>query len=329
MFRVGWMDEYSAVAPIRDGGSHPNETGEGGEMWNFREEDGYYYGYVMSVNFAGLDLKKVSPDWDGEKEIDNVDIVFFAKDDNKQNVVVGWYLDATLYHKEYRSRRNINRAEEFRQLRYLAEVDSNSALLLPNNDRVFHVPYGGGLPGQSNVWYGTEKTPAITAYKNELRDYIAQHNPNTPLSGSPGTKSTKKKSKPDKALILAIEKAAVVMTRKFYEDKEYTVLSVETENVGWDLEATKGDELLLVEVKGHQGNIIQFELTPNEYKKLQKHIDQYRVCIVRNALSEPDLTEFSAFQYEDDDGYYLENESGSEIVRLDERVSAKAIQIED
>jgi len=321
VFRVGWMDDYSGIDEIVGGGSHIEENGEGGEMWNFREEAGRYYGYVMSRNSAGVDLNRVSDGYEWEKgdELDDVDIVFISTRKEGGQVVIGWYLNATVFHKEYRQRRGIKSAGDWNNIYYLSEVNSGSAKLLPELERSFPIPKGKGFPGTSNVWYGDDKAPMVLAFKDELRGYISKFRSDDEQRGR------SHRGKPNKELILAIETAAVTLTWNHYKSLGYAVVSVEKDNVGWDLEASKDGKTLLVEVKGHKGNVIQFELTPNEYSQMQNHQDDYRVCVVRNALSEPDLIEF--FPTEDEDFWYLEEVEGTEIVRLQEKIAAKAVQI--
>ena len=62
------------------------------------------------------------------------------------------------------------------------------------------------------------------------------------------------------------------------------VNSFEKDNVGWDLEAVKNKEKLLIEVKGLSGNEVVSELTPNEYAQMKNNIVNYRICLVTNAL---------------------------------------------
>jgi hypothetical protein len=193
-------------------------------------------------------------------------------------------------------------------------------MLLPLPERSFPIPNGKGFPGTSNVWYGDNETPLVLAFKSELRSYISQFSTVEPI-----VRPKPNKVKPNKELILAIEKSAVNLAWDHYESLGYKVISVENDNVGWDLEASKDGETLLVEVKGHKGNVIQFELTPNEYSQMQIHQDDYRVCVVRNALSAPDLIEF--LPTEDEAYWYLEEIDGTEIVRLQEKIAAKAVQI--
>jgi hypothetical protein len=67
--------------------------------------------------------------------------------------------------------------------------------------------------------------------------------------------------------------------------------------MGSRLEAVRGNIKLLLEVKGLSGSDICVELTPNEFKKMNKYRDTYRLCVVTNALTTPSLT---VFAYSDD-----------------------------
>ena len=84
-----------------------------------------------------------------------------------------------------------------------------------------------------------------------------------------------------------IERAAVDAVGEFLEGRGYEVVSVETQNLGWDLEAAKGNALLRVEVKGTKASEIHVELTPNEYGKSGD--PRYRLAVVRNALKKEPL----------------------------------------
>lgn len=88
-----------------------------------------------------------------------------------------------------------------------------------------------------------------------------------------------------------MEKAAVKLVRKHYSLLGYIVESVETDNVGWDLEAILADEVCLkIEVKGLSGPEPRVGLTPNEYVKFVENEDDYRLAIVTCAVSDaPEL----------------------------------------
>ena len=72
----------------------------------------------------------------------------------------------------------------------------------------------------------------------------------------------------------------------------WRVVSVESENVGWDLTVDNGEDELHVEVKGHQGDRIQCELTPNEYKQAKRKNHAYYLAVVTNALQKTTLANF-------------------------------------
>ena len=91
-----------------------------------------------------------------------------------------------------------------------------------------------------------------------------------------------------------VEDAAVEAVAEFYRKHGYEVKSVETKNLGWDLEFRKGGGggLLRVEVKGKkcaEWPEIQVELTRNEREQSENpdYRDSYRLAIVRDALGNP------------------------------------------
>ncbi len=326
IFRIGWMDTYQGVDEIHGGGAHVIEHGEGGEMWNFREEGGRYYGYVMTIHFAGVDLSRILPDekWEDGDESSDIDIVFISKspDPNIGQVVIGWYKNATVFHKEYRKRRGSKKQGDWDHIEYLCEVPAENGTLLNVSDRTFQIPRGKGFPGQSNVWYGNDNNPETIQFKRNLRTYINADK----VTQRDIPKKWRQDGKPNKKEILAIERAAIKKAWEHYEKQGYDLSSVEADNVGWDIEATKGEEILLIEVKGHKGNVVQFELTPNEYTQMKSFKNKYRVCVVRNALLSPDLTIFSPKKHRG--SWFLAQIDGNEKVRLAERIAAKAVQID-
>ena len=326
VLRVGYMVSYDGVGEIRGGGSYVDEHGSGGEMWNFRAEAGRCYAYAMSRNFAGIDLSLLAPGtpWSEGDDIDGVDIVFIATRPSVGQVVVGWYLDATVVHRQYRKRRGQEAKGDWETIDYLAEADASNAYLLPEDERVFRVHRGNGLPGQSNVWYANESTAAARNLVADLRAYIRRPEALRKEKPSGGSR-TGGLARPDADHMLKVEAAAIAKTWREFEKKRYVLTSVEKDNRGWDLEAEQGQHLLLLEVKGHSGNTVQFELTPNEYSQLRKRAGVYRVCVVRDALGHPDLTVFRPRQSEGT--WYLVAEAGTERILLAERTGAKASRV--
>lgn len=326
VFRVGYMESYDGAGEITGGGSHVDKNGTGGEMWNFRAEGGRCYGYVMTVRFAGLDLHRVAPgeNWGKNDELAGVDIVFIARRPNVGQVVIGWYQNATVFHKSYRKRRGRKKAGDWDGLRYLCEVDAAHAVLLPEDERKFPVSTGEkGYPGRSDVWYPPADNPRAVRFVAKLRKLMggAKGSPANPTNGKLGGQ----RSAPDEDLITKIEQAAVAATRTHFEMRGYEVKSFEQDNRGWDLEASKAGKHLLIEVKGHIGNAIQFELTSNEYSKLQKNSQRYRVCVLRNALKgDSDLEIYAPKQVGKE--WRIERLDKPGEIRLVEKIAARAFE---
>jgi predicted restriction endonuclease len=169
VFRVGWMRHYKGQGKIQGGGEYVDENREGGEMWNFLNEDNKCYGYVMSNKFAGVDLKQIFPDrrWREGDFSPPIDIVFIATRPEGGQVIIGWYRNATIFHKQYRERKKSSGGNRH----YLCKVTAENATLLKEENRTFEIPAIGttGYPGQSNVWYASKKNPV---FSETLRNYI-------------------------------------------------------------------------------------------------------------------------------------------------------------
>jgi hypothetical protein len=90
-----------------------------------------------------------------------------------------------------------------------------------------------------------------------------------------------------------VEINAIIFVTQHFSNLKYSVSSKEKDNLGWDLEAVKGETILYLEVKGLSGNSVSVDLSPNEYSKSQQHSKNYRICIVTNALTEPQLFIFN------------------------------------
>lgn len=324
LFRVGWMDAYDGPAPIVGGGSHVVENGTGGEMWNFAPVGGRCFGYVMSRYFAGLDLGRIAAreggDWEEGDELPGVDVGFFARSGpGAPQVIVGCYLGATVFHRAYR--RRPDPASGGDPIEYLCEVDEDDAFLLAPAERHWTVPYapvdGRGYPGQSNVWYGGDATPAAAALTAKARTYLGSLRGRRPAG--PGGRMP-----PDQDLIRAIEDRSMKAVRRHFRSLGYEVRFVHRDNVGWDMTATREGEELQLEVKGHLGEVVHFELSPNEYATMRARAATYRVCLVRNALAR-DEVEVLVPIHEGNGAWRLRGDGV--LIELAERVGAKASQV--
>ena len=355
VFRVGYMVAYDGKDKISSGGAWIEENNEGGEMWNFRHERGRCYGYVYIKSFAGIDLGQIAPDsqWEPGNELDGVDVVFIARkpagkpplrsigrrtkgrhrrDSSTQaacQVVIGWYRGATVFHKEYKTRSGTKGDERngWGKLQYLCQVDAERAVLLPEAQRLFPVPFARpnnkGFPGQSNIWYPYSDSPKVKKFVVRLRRYIASSSKGSSATTTLPMKKTGRRAAPDKDQITQIEQAAIYATVAYFEKRGYKVVSVEKDNRGWDLEATKNGEYLLIEVKGHIGNVIQFELTPNEYAQLQANSSSYRVCVVRNALED---SKVEVYMPSNSHGAWSLVRRNGHCIQLTEKVVARAFE---
>ncbi|RIK77044.1 hypothetical protein DCC62_10250 [candidate division KSB1 bacterium] len=104
-----------------------------------------------------------------------------------------------------------------------------------------------------------------------------------------------------------VEQIAIDLTTKHYEALGYSIVSVAKDNVGWDLDATLSGKLLRIEVKGLSQKKLLIELTPNEYDKMKKYKESYRIAVVTDALGKHPFLKILSFsrksaQWEDEQG---------------------------
>lgn len=336
VLRVGYMERYDGPDEIRNGGAYVEQRGVGGEIFNFKPSRGKCYGYAMSRHGGGLDLSYLNANqrWQKGEHLDGVDVVFIARRQGFGQVVVGWYRNATVFHKEYRVRRGIIPGMDEGTRNYLCVADAENVTLLSEEARTYSVPYAPsghkGFPGQSNVWYPEyhAEQPEVSDFIEDLRGYISS-SVGQPLPSDEGVSPARgrggwRNGRPDHAHNLLVEEAAVEMAWSFYERAGYFVQTVETENRGWDLEATKGANTLHIEVKGVSASSVYFELTPNEYAKLRE-LPSYRVCVVCDALLAPRLYELKPKEFKD--GWLLVSEADSMKVLLRERIAAVGVEV--
>lgn len=245
------------------------------------------------------------------------------------------YRNATVFHQQYRVRRGAIPGMNETVRRFLCVADADAVRLLPEDERTFDVPYAPagfkGFPGQSNVWYPSHHTdkPDVTAFIRKLTKYIdatpggvlgADEEQTGRRGGKKGRTST-----PDHAHNAMVEEAAVNAVWDRYESDGYTLKSVETECLGWDLEATKGRQSIRLEVKGTSGSAIYFELTPNEYARLKEHGSSYRVCVVCEALTNPRIFDLTPKLV--GGGWRLVSQLGDVTVPLMERIAAIGAEV--
>lgn len=338
VLRVGYMERYDGMSDISSGGAHIDENGVGGEIFNFKPSRGKCYGYAMSTHFAGVNLRALASgsSWESGDELPGVDVVFIARRPGVGQVVVGWYRNATVFHQQYRVRRGNIPGMRDSGRQYLCVANASDAYLLPEEGRTFSVPSGPagnkGFPGRSNVWYPTsnDEHRDVKAFARRLKRYIDITTAHTPTDDGEASRVARKgggrrRAKPDPAHNAAVEQAAVDIVTLHFKAKGYAVESVESDKKGWDLEATKGRQGLLLEVKGTSGAEVYFELTPNEYFQLQQKASRFRVCVVCDALGEPRL--YVLAPRKTSRGWSLRSQDRAVFVPLMERVAAVGVEV--
>lgn len=311
------MRKYQGLDSSNDqivgGGAYVQEHGFGHEIFNFKPHEGYMYGFVQAKSI--INIKRLGG-LESDSSINDILVVWVARDPKGGTYIVGWYDQATVYRDYQTSPQNSKRVYKNEQIGYRVKAKQENCQLLTIDKRTFLIPrqQEGGM-GQSNVWYADK--PNHVKFKDKVLDFIA--NGGLPISLNQKTTLGESGWQPDPYKRKMIEQKAIETTVAHYKILGYTVDSVEKDNMGWDLQATYESKSLKLEVKGLSGNAIAIELTPNEYAKMKEHKDDYRICVVANALTPQPLLNIFAFSYEtnhweDDDGNKLE---------INETISAK------
>lgn len=282
--RVAWMNHYQGIIDDipKGAGSYVKENQNGGEVYNFKEIRGKYYGYSRNQNDRSYDLTRIGA---GRKDeiVKGFTVVFFATNPKfGGQYVIGWYKNATIFKHtqelEIKGRGNENQ--------YSFECKKADGYLIPTNKRNEDLPKKG--PGESNVWYPKSDNPEHREFIKKVEKLISD--PEKP----PRSRPLGRPYQPDIEKRKQVELAAMDMTWLHFESIGFEVIDVSKENKGWDLEALKGSKKLYVEVKGLSGALNCIELTPNEYKNSTRN--NFVLSIVYNALSENktiDIFEFN------------------------------------
>lgn len=268
---IGYMRRYEGQTDddhIRHGGMYINTHKTGGEIYNFHDRRGFYYGFIPPHGPVAIERLGAAP---GDDWIDKVVVVWVAKKSGP--VVVGWYKDARVFRQPQPSAVDNDV--------YSVKAPVSQCKLLDPRDRLFRIPRGAGGMGQSNKWYADH--PRDEQFKHIVWQYI--------VSGRlPHTRKAKKLGRrawqQNQEKRLQVEENAMRATENWYYKQGYTTQWVDRERVGWDLEATRGKEFLRVEVKGLSGDVLSIDLTPNEYRQMNRFKSSFRLSVVLNALDD-------------------------------------------
>ncbi len=301
--RTAWMKHYEGVTDDdkpTGAGWYVEQYQDGGEVYNFHPIGRYHYGYARIQDGRSLHIQKLGARRDDE-HIEGITVVLFAKNpETGGQYIVGWYADAKLY----RHMQHIQ-GGDWDGKSYLCKTLTNNSTLVPATERIFeaaaNVEGKWKAPGQTNAWYVEDHTDKkyldeLATYINDPDRYIERKRRKT-RGGSPW--------QPDIELRKKIELAAMDKVAEYYRTREYAIIDCHKENYGWDMEAVKGKQTLLLEVKGLSGPYKVVELTHNEYTNAKKYKKDYRICIVADALnkdSQPDIYYYQDGQWVNNNG---------------------------
>ena len=312
---IGWMKRYRGHGnsdKIKGGGSYNPDDKH--EAFNFQDVDGHCYGYVQPTKWCRIKIERIdSSCLKVDDYLDDVLVVWTATNPIEGGTfIVGWYRHARVY----RTFQNGTKLKERNGYGYNIEALSSDCTLLIEQERTMRVPratnaLNKGFMGQSNIWYADNETEKVVNFRNLVVDYINNY-----------VKPKSRMPKPDinvEAKIV-VEKAAISAVTSYYKEQGYKIYSVESENKGWDLEAYKGKSMLRIEVKGLSGSDLSVHITKNEYSQMKSaNNDNYRLCVVTNAVSSPRLWTFAY-----DNGIWIcEQDYGTELL-FEEHIAAIA-----
>ena len=259
---IGWMKRYrghSKSDKIKGGGSYNPDDKH--EAFNFQDVDGHCYGYVQPTKWSEIKIERIdSSCLKSDDFLDDVLVVWTATNPIEGGTfIVGWYKHARIY----------------RTFQY-------GTKLKERNDYAYNIE---ALSSDCDLLIEEERDMQVANFRNLVIDYINNY--------------VKPKNRKPKPIInveakIAVEKAAISAVTSYYKKHGYKIYSVESENKGWDLEAYKGKSILRIEVKGLSGSDLSVHITENEYSQMKSaNNDNYRLCVVTNAVSSPNIWTFA------------------------------------
>lgn len=179
---IGWMLYYQGFKGSDDriigGGKH--EADNKHEIYNFLPIRGWCYGYVRTTNrpylWETIDLKRLSGDKNFKEDLlDDVLVVWVARNPHGGRYIVGWYKHATVYAKEQE-----NKTEKRNGYGYIVKAKEEDCVCLSELERTFPVRNGKevhGMFGQSNICYASTKKARSECKK--IEKYIANYESGT------------------------------------------------------------------------------------------------------------------------------------------------------
>jgi Domain of unknown function (DUF3883) len=277
---VGWMSEYSGRRQkIEGGGKYVKIHGYGHEMLNFKAFGGKMYGTAVTPHYGAINLRKLGAA-KGAEFVDGVLVVWVAK-----SRIVGWYKDARVYRLSQLPPKGSGRWYKGKPIKFRATAKASGCKVLNPDNRHFPVPRARERTHAMGryIWYAEGQ--ANKAFRAKVIKYVASGGKISVLAKAQRPKIGGL-HQPDPLKRAHVEEAAVLLATKYFEGLDYVVSSVEGDNVGWDLNAIHRQTgvHLRLEAKGFSGGEINVEMTPNEYKMMNKHKSSYRICVGTHCL---------------------------------------------
>ena len=293
-FNIGWMANYVGHMndPISGGHQFLARNHYGGEAFNFLQDDDGIVRGCRPGSTKNLRIERLANVGKAALSAEGVTVVWMAREPRSgQTLVVGWYRNATVY-RSAEPAPTPRLMPDGEAIPVTAETRAINAVLLPPAARTFRIESRRTSSvgfGQSPAWYGNPAVDALVlAYISATEARIAR----VKAASRKRHKAKGGGRQTDPELRKAVEDAAVRHAGAYFRSDvggACTVVSVEREAKGWDLEATGVDGLWLVEVKGLSGSRLSCEVTPNEFAAMNNraHRKRYVLYVVCNALDAP------------------------------------------
>jgi hypothetical protein len=293
--RIGWMKFYTGAVDEKPigGGSYTKDQ-IGSELFNFKDVDGFLYGFVKGGSRSkAFNLRRIDPKAPGAGNVEHVTVVFVATDPKGGGQkVVGWYKDATVYSKwiphpiqpPYKKR-----------VAYCIKAPSVEARLVPTRYRTEELPGGKGGMGHSNVRYAVTHgrvdlkpwMSGVLKYVDEYRgpnlveDRMAEADDPDPvvsvIETSAGFETNPK-------IRQAIERHSVRAAGKYFEKLGY---AVQPKGKPYDLLCLKSGSRKFVEVKGTRTDGSVVALTRNEVNFLRENAGSAAMFVLHSIKLRP------------------------------------------
>ena len=171
---ITYMNKYIGITEDdlpHKGGAFVAKNKDAHEQWNFLNDNGFCYGFVMNKG-EKFSIERIDPEASRSDCVDDVTVVWCAANEHNQTVIVGWYEHATVYRCYQEA---VVTVPYGIQRSYFARAKAEDCYLLPNEartceiGRASQVGRGKGF-GQQNYWFAesaygqTELMPAVAAY---------------------------------------------------------------------------------------------------------------------------------------------------------------------